>query len=182
MKFFSKYNNMLRQLDVIKIFAFLMVIINGYLGFTIISDKQNDKVIITPSIITSEFSSVGNIFSKEYFEMVGEQLANALLTVSPHNIDTSFDSIQKYLSTDPDEIKAIKEYLLDNSERIKKDSIFQAFYPIRTSVNYKHNKFTVEGFFKSSTGNLPLENTKKRITFFYKVISKRLIIKKFEVQ
>ena len=143
--------------------------------------NKNVKTIITPPYITSEFENVGDTFNFSYYEQIGSHLSNALLTISPQNVDKTFDSVQGYFSSDPDEIKAIKEYLIKEADRIKKDSIYQAFYPLKTLPNHKNNSFTVEGLLKSMTGNVMIEEKKAQITFDYKVTNKKLVIKKFEV-
>ena len=68
------------------------------------------------------------------------------------------------------------------ADRIKKDSIYQAFYPLKTLPNHKNNSFTVEGLLKSMTRNVMIEEKKAQITFDYKVTNKKLVIKKFEVR
>ncbi len=181
MKFWGVYNRNLRQLDLFKVFSFLMVMINLFLVITVIGINKNTKTIIVPPYITSEFENVGDNFSFSYYEQIGTHLSNGLLTVSPQNIDKTFDSIQGYFSSDPDEVKAIKEYLIKEADRVKKDSIYQAFYPLKVLPNHKNNSFTVEGLLKTMTGSVMVEERKAQITFYYKVTNKKLVIKKFEV-
>jgi len=182
MRFFGEFNRNLRQLDLFKIFSFLLVLVNLFLTVTVININSDVKTIITPPYITSEFENVGDTFNFSYYEQIGSHLSNALLTISPQNVDKTFDSVQGYFSSDPDEIKAIKEYLIKEADRIKKDSIYQAFYPLKTLPNHKNNSFTVEGLLKSMTGNVMIEEKKAQITFDYKVTNKKLVIKKFEVR
>jgi type IV conjugative transfer system protein TraE len=125
MKFWGVYNRNLKQLDLFKIFSFLLVMVNLFLVITVININKNVKTIITPPYITSEFENVGDTFNFSYYEQIGSHLSNALLTISPQNVDKTFDSVQGYFSSDPDEIKAIKEYLIKEADRIKKDSIYQ---------------------------------------------------------
>lgn len=181
MKFWGVYNRNLRQLDLFKVFSFLMVMINLFLVITVIGINKNTKTIIVPPYITSEFENVGDNFSFSYYEQIGTHLSNGLLTVSPQNIDKTFDSIQGYFSSDPDEVKAIKEYLIKEADRVKKDSIYQAFYPLKVLPNHNNNSFTVEGLLKTMTGSVMVEERKAQITFYYKVTNKKLVIKKFEV-
>ena len=181
MKFWGVYNRNLKQLDLFKILSFLLVGVNIFLTVAVVNINNHTKTIIAPPYITSEFENVGDTFSFSYYEQIGSHLSNALLTISPQNVDKTFDSVQGYFSSDPDEIKAIKEYLIQEADRIKKDSIYQAFYPLKTLPNHKNNSFTVEGLLKSMTGNVMIEEKKAQITFDYKVTNKKLVIKKFEV-
>ena len=182
MKYFGEYNKNLRQLDLFKIFTFLLIIVNFSLTYTLIDNSKKEKIIITPPVITNSFENIGNTFNFAYFEQVGKHLADSLLTISPYNIDRTFDSIQGYFSSEPDEAKAIKDFLLEEAQRIKKDNIYQAFYYLKTLPNHKNNSFTVEGLLKTMTGNVMIEEKKTQIIFHYKVTNKKLVIKGFEVR
>lgn len=127
MKFWGVYNRNLKQLDLFKIFSFLLVMVNLFLVITVININKNVKTIITPPYITSEFENVGDTFNFSYYEQIGSHLSNALLTISPQNVDKTFDSVQGYFSSDPDEIKAIKEYLIKEADRIKKIVFIKLF-------------------------------------------------------
>lgn len=182
MNYFGKYNRNLRQLDAFKIFSLVLLLSNCWLTYIIVKNLNLQKIIIAPPAIYSEFEVVGNSYSKSYFEQIGKHISNALMTVSPYNIDYSFDSIQGYFSTDPSEIKAIKKFLLKKASIIKKNNIYQSYYPTKVIVNEKHNKFSVEGLLKVSTGSLNIEERKAIIDFKYKILNKRIIIKEFEVK
>jgi len=181
MRFWGEYNRNLRQLDLFKVFSFLLVLVNLFLVVTLISVNKNTKVIITPPYITSEFENVGDTFSFSYYEQIATHLSNGLLTISSRNVDKTYDSIQGYFSNDPDEVKTIKEYLINEANRIKKDDIYQAFYYMKTIPNHKNSSFTAEGLLKTMTGNVMMEEKKVQITFFYKINNKKLVIKSFEV-
>ena len=182
MRYFSKFAVTVRQLEVFKIATLVLVLANGYQTYYIVDMSKNDKTIIVPPSINSQFSSVGNSFSQEYFDEIGRNLTNGLLNLSPDNIDYAFDSIQQYFSTDPDEAIAIKKYLADEMVRIKKDNIFQSFYFLRTLVNHKVGVFTVEGTLRTSTGAMLMENRKASIDFNYTVENKRIKIKSIKVR
>ncbi|QKF59208.1 TraE/TraK family type IV conjugative transfer system protein [Aliarcobacter lanthieri] len=181
MRFWGLYNRNLRQLDLFKVFSFLLVLTNLFLAITVINTSKNSKIIITPPYITSEFENVGNAFSYSYYEQIGFHLSSALLTISPSNVNKTFDSIQGYFSSDPMEAKAIKDFLVKEAEQIKKDNIYQAFYPLKLLENHQNNSFTVEGLLKTMTGNIAMEEKKARINFNYRVNNKKLVIKSFEV-
>ncbi|WP_323595851.1 TraE/TraK family type IV conjugative transfer system protein [Aliarcobacter butzleri] len=181
MRFFGEFNRNLRQLDLFKIFSFLLVLANLFLTITVININSNVKTIITPPYITSEFENVGDKFSFSYYEQIGTHLSNGLLTISPSTVDKTFDSIQGYFSSDPDETKAIKDYLIKETDRIKKDNIYQAFYYMKTLPNHQHNSFTVEGLLKTMTGNVMIEERKTQVVFYYRVNNKKIVIKGFEV-
>ncbi len=182
MRFFGEYNKALAQLNLFKIYSFVLTIAIAILAIVNYQASNNSKIIITPPYVSSEFENVGDNFSYSYYEQIGVHLSNALLTISPSNVNRTFDSIQGYFSSDPDDIQKIKEYLIEEAGRIKKDNIFQAFYYLKTVPNYKHNSFTVEGLLKSLTGNTVIDEKKARITFYYTINNKKLVIKAFDVE
>ena len=80
MRFFGEFNRNLRQLDLFKIFSFLLVLANLFLTITVININSNVKTIITPPYITSEFENVGDKFSFSYYEQIGTHLSNGFFT------------------------------------------------------------------------------------------------------
>lgn len=182
MRYFSEFGSNLRQLDLFKIFTVILIISNAYQSYYIVDSSKNDKIIIVPPSINSQFVNVGNLFSQDYFDEIGRNLTNGLLNLSPDNVGYSFDSIQQYFSSDPDEIIAIKNFLASETERIKKDNLYQSFYFLRTIVNHKAGIFTVEGTLRTSTGTMLVDNRKISIDFNYTVENKRIKIKSLKVK
>ena len=182
MKFFSEYTKMSVQLDVVKVFALLMIIVNMSFGVLFFIQASNVRTIIIPPSFTSKFEVVGNRLDNKYFEEVGNYLSQSILTTSPGTVGNSFNAIENFISKDPDVIKVTKEYFIEQNKVIKENNIYQAFYPLKTLPNHKNNSFTVEGLLKSMTGNVMIEEKKAQITFDYKVTNKKLVIKKFEVR
>ena len=60
MKFFSEYTKMSVQLDVVKVFALLMIIVNVTFGVLFFIQASNVRIIIIPPSFTSKFVVVGN--------------------------------------------------------------------------------------------------------------------------
>lgn len=56
--------------------------------------------------------------------------------------------------------KQSKGILVKEAEQIKKDNIYQAFYPLKLLENHQNNSFTVEGLLKTMTGNIAMEEKK----------------------
>ena len=70
-KFFSEYTKMSVQLDVVKVFALLMIIVNVTFGVLFFIQASNVRTIIIPPSFTSKFEVVGNRLDNKYFEEVG---------------------------------------------------------------------------------------------------------------
>ena len=87
MKFFSEYTKMSVQLDVVKVFALLMIIVNMSFGVLFFIQASNVRTIIIPPSFTSKFEVVGNRLDNKYFEEVGNYLSQSILTTSPGTVD-----------------------------------------------------------------------------------------------
>jgi len=167
MKFFSKYNRMIRELDLYRLGFLTLLISNLFLTYLFVSVKGEQKVIITPPIIAKEFEAIGNKLSKSYFEQTGKYITECLFNVSPQNINKSFDLVMPFFTTNPKNVKIIKDFLIKQADQIKTDDIYQSFYTMKVLVNYKTNTFTVEGILRKMTGNTFIENKKRSIDYTF---------------
>ena len=91
-------------------------------------------------------------------------------------------AIENFISKDPDVIKATKEYFIEQNKVIKENNIYQAFYPLQTSVNFEHGKFSVTGILRRNTGNVFVSEERKVMDFDFIVKNGQLVIKKFGVK
>lgn len=182
MRFFSEYSKMSVQLDYVKFFSVAMIVANLSLGWMLFQQSNNIKTIIVPPSLNSEFEVVGNRLDNKYFEHVGKYISQSILTISPNTIHLSFNSIENFISKDPDVIRATKEYFIEQNKSIKDNNIYQAFYPMDVRVNFEHGKFSVDGLLRKNTGNVFISEEKKSIDFDFVVQNGRLIIKKFGVR
>lgn len=169
MRFFSDYDRLLREVDIFKITTFVFLITIIILVYKIIGISENTKYVITPPVVKSEFSVVGGKYDNSYFEQVGFFVSTCLLTVSPSTIDISFDSAMPYFTKEADHMKEIKNYLIEQADRIKEDDIYQTFYPLKVVVNNKEKVFTVEGMLKKLTGNTFVSSEKKSIDYHFDI-------------
>ena len=182
MKFFSEYSKMSVQLDYIKAFSLAMVVANISLGWMLFQQSNSIKTIIIPPSFNSQFEVVGNRLDNKYFETVGKYISQSILTISPNTIHLAFNSIENFISKDPDVIKSTKEYFIQQNNSIKVNNIYQAFYPLDVRVNFEHGKFSVDGMLRKNTGNVFISEERKVIEFDFIVENGRLIIKKFGVK
>lgn len=155
------------------IIACVMVIAN-------LADKRT--VVVIPPKLNKEFQVSGNEISKEYFEQTGYYLADRILSVSPGNVDGSFDSVMSFFTTNPEDVKAIRENLALQAEVIKQNDIYQVFYPMKVLVSPQGMNFSVEGTLKKMSGNNHISTGRAIITFGFFVKDGRMIIKNIEVK
>lgn len=149
---------------------------------TINNMTNKQTVIVVPPHFNKEFKVSGNEISRDYFEQVGYYLSDRMLSVSPETVDSSFDTILPYFTTDPDAIKVIRQQMADQALAIKENDIYQVFYPMRLSYNEKGMKFSIEGMLRKMSANNMISSAKATVTFDFKVVNGRLIITSVEVR
>lgn len=169
MKFFSKYNRMLVEIDLYRLGFLLLLISNLFLTYFFVTIKGDQKIIITPPIVSKKFEIVGHKLSKSYFEQTGKYVTECLFNVSPENINKSFNLVMPFFTTNPENVKPIRDFLFKQAQQIKDNDIYQSFYTMKTLVNYKASKFTVVGMLRKMTGNTFVENKKKSIDYTFKI-------------
>lgn len=142
---------------------------------------QEKTVVVIPPEVTKKFTVTGNTLSQEYFEQMGFYLADRVLSVSPQNVQNSFDTIMPYMTKDPTTVKLIKESLMVSAQTIQENDIYQVFYPMKVFVNEIGTKFTVEGTLKKMSGNNSISTLKASITFDFFVVNGHIKITAIEV-
>jgi len=165
MKFFSKYNKLLLEVDLYRLGFLLLLISNVILTFMLIYIKGSQKVIITPPVVTKEFEVTGNTLGQAYFDQVGFFLSRSIFSVTPENINISYDMVLPFFTKEPKHLKAVKDHLILQAEQITVDNISQTFYPMKVVVNHRHGVFTVEGKLAQLTGNTFIGSERKSIDF-----------------
>lgn len=104
------------------------------------------------------------------------------MSVSPLNVDESFDEILPFLTTDPDLIKDIRKQLLLQAEKIKENDIYQIFYPMKFYVNEKSMKMYVEGMLKRIVGNTYAGQERVVLELGFTVRNGRLFITSIQIK
>ncbi|TDA63643.1 hypothetical protein E0765_07350 [Sulfuricurvum sp. IAE1] len=180
--FWSNWAKLDSENAVLKI-ALLAVSGSLVVSLLVIKSVTEDKtVVVIPPNFQKEFRVTGNKISYEYFEQVGFYVSDRLLSVSPQNVQASFDSIMPFLTKDPRAVKAIRENLALQATVIKENDIYQAFYPMKVMVNDIGTKFSVEGTLKKMSGNNAISTARTTIVYDFIVQDGQLIITSIEVQ
>lgn len=143
--------------------------------------KEKTVVVIPPNL-SKPFEVSGNTLSFEYFEQLGRYLSDRILSVSPENVQYSFDEILPFLATNPESIKPIRENMALQASVIKENDIYQVFYPMRTMINKEGKRFSVEGTLRKMTGNNTISTGRATITFDFFVKGSRIYITAMEVR
>lgn len=177
MKYFSlmkKLEDEVRWQAIVIIVLVLALVVEGILLFRAYMTKT---VIVLPPRIDREFYVSGNVLSFSYLDQTAKYLADRILSVSPVNVDSSLASTYPFLTTDPSQLKAIKDSFTAYANSIKQNDLWQAFYPLRTLLDERNQKVAVEGILKKTTGNVYVGEERKTIVFTYEVQNGRFIVR-----
>jgi conjugal transfer pilus assembly protein TraE len=176
-KYFSDFERLVKEVrfQAIIIYALLFIVLLE--GIMLYRAAVNKTVIVIPPRVDKEFWVSGNELSSAYIEQVAVYLADSLLSVSPSNVDQALSRVMPFLTTDPAQVKEIRDNFAAYAKAVKENDWWQSFYPMKVVVDDKHNKIDVYGVLRKMTGDVYVgQENNKVITFTYEVRNGRLII------
>ena len=176
-KYFSDFERLAKEVrfQAIIIYALLFIVLLE--GILLYRAATNKVVVVIPPKVEREFWISGENLSYAYIEQVAVYLADSLLSVSPSNVDQAITRIMPFLTTDPEQVKEIRDSFAAYAKAIKENDWWQSFYPMKVIVNEKQQRIDVYGVLRKMTGNLYIgQENNKVISFNYEVRNGRLII------
>lgn len=141
----------------------------------------HQTVILVPPKVDRELWISGNELSRAYLEQVGIYLADRILNVSPANVDSSLASVYPFLTTNPDELKAIKEVFASYASSVKNNDWWQSFYPMKVTIDASRQMLSIEGILKKITGNTYVGEERRIIVFKFTVQDGRFIVREVKL-
>jgi type IV conjugative transfer system protein TraE len=176
-KYFSDFERLAKEVRFQAIIIYALLFIVLLQGFMLYRAATNKTVIVIPPKTDKEFWVSGETLSYAYIEQVAVYLADSLLSVSPANVDKALSRIMPFLTTDPAQVKEIRDSFAAYAKAVKENDWWQAFYPMRIVVNEKQQRIDVYGVLRKMTGNIYVgQENNKVISFNYEVRNGRLII------
>lgn len=150
-KYIAILNKEKRFFLLILILLLITIIIQGIINYKLFTEN---KILVLPPQISKEFWLTDKQLSESYFEQVSYFIADRVLSISPENANNSLVSIMGFLSNNPKEVKDIKKKIKDQAEFIKRENLYQSFYPQTFKGDYKNNILEVTGNLKIYVGTL----------------------------
>jgi len=178
-KFFSVLDALLEQNRVLKFGIAVMALANAVLVFGLLYVVDRQKVVVVPPELRKEFWVAGNRVSRSYLEQVFFFVTDRLLNVSPENVESSVAAVYPFLTTDPEGLKAVQEQLQDYVKRVKKNKVWQVFYPV--ALHVKENEVIVAGVLKRGIMDQLLETKDKKVRYLFSVRGGRLLIERIDL-
>lgn len=181
-KFYNYLHSLEAEKRILLIACLSLSLVVIFFGWSILKLSTTQKTIILPPKIDKEFWVVSGELSTAYFEQVGFYIADRVMSVSPVSAESSYDTLLPFISDDPKELGKIREKLVEQADFIKKENIYQVFYPLHISINNKERYFEVIGTLRKFVGELYIHEVQSSVKVYYSVVSGRLKINNLEIK
>ena len=139
---------------------------------------RSEKTIILPPEIKQSFWVEGNRFAPSYLEEQGTYFCHLFLDVTSSNVLFQGDIILRYV--DPEFYSEIKQQLLNEEVRLKKENLTLHFMPIEVKVYPETLSVLVTGELNSYVGGKKITSQKKAFRVDFTSNQGRLFLKSFQ--
>lgn len=183
MKFWNFWEKLDRENRVLKFGFLVLLIIVSVQSYLVIELYDRKTVVVLPPRVEKEFWVAGDTLSRSYLEQVAYFIADRLFNVSPENVKSSIDMILPFLTTEPENLKKIREQLIAYAREIIDNDIYQSFYAMKFLIGKDRNKrpfMRIEGILRRTSGDVYIGQRKAILNLFFKVKNGRLIIYELE--
>jgi len=183
MKFWNFWEAIEKENRILKFGFLILLIIFIVQSFVVVKLYSKKTVIVLPPKVDKEFWVSGDTLSRTYLEQVAYFIADRLLNVSPENVKSSIDMILPFFTTEPEQLRKLKEKLVEYENEIIENEIYQSFYPMKFLIakdSFKRPYLRVEGIVRRTSGDVYIGQRKAYVNIFFKVRSGRLIVYELE--
>lgn len=154
------------------------LILNVLLAMGIFAVSGHERIVVVPPSINKTFWVTESHVSPEYLSEMTLFFADLRFNLTASNVAMQHDLILRYVN--PNGYADVKAQLLSEAEKLTKEHIAMAFYPVDIKVDTTKLISIVTGDVQGTVGNsvLPLERVKYQLTFTYH--DGRLLVKSFD--
>lgn len=153
----------------------LVVIVQSYLLMDL---SGKSRTIVLPPQVSKEFWVTDKQLSETYFEQVSYFIADRVLSVSPETAPFVYPSLMPFFGTDAKELSVIENKLKEQADFVKRENLYQIFYPIKMEADYRKKELRVRGNLRKYVGQLFVQEIKDAdIRIQYDIVSGKFIIK-----
>ncbi|MBF0208379.1 MAG: type IV conjugative transfer system protein TraE [Oligoflexia bacterium] len=110
-----------------------VLISNLILVIYLVSADRSEKTIVVPPGLKEEFWIKGNEVSPLYIEQMAKYFFQLLLTYNKKNVQGQYNDFLHYMR--PEKYGAMKAVLMSDVDRITRNELGSAFYPMKSTVS-----------------------------------------------
>jgi conjugal transfer pilus assembly protein TraE len=136
------------------------------------------RTYLVPPEINHSFWISDAAASSEYLAEMSAFFISLRLNITPSNIKNQREMLLRY--TDPSYYGQLKTQLVAEGDRITKESLSTAFYPVDVRIDTKQLQAIVTGDVKTTVGKEPLPDRRVRYLLQYRYNSGRLFVSSFK--
>jgi conjugal transfer pilus assembly protein TraE len=155
-----------------------LLIVCFLLSLIVIFLCQKQKIVLMSPNMNQEIWVGNKGASTEYLTRTTLILSSMALNVTADNIDYQQELLLRH--ADPSYYTRLKPELLTIADRVKKDHVSTAFFPIDVKVDSKHNEAIIIGDLKTYVGDTALPTKRVSYHFVYRFNAFTPLITTFE--
>ncbi len=148
------------------------------LSFLIIFLSGRERIILVPPSMNKDGWISTQSASSDYFSRMTLFLSELALNLTADNVDFQQELLLRYV--DASYYIVLKPQLVAEADRIKKEHISTAFFPVDMKVDSQHSEAIVTGDLKSYVGDAALPTKRVSYRMVYRFNSFTPLITLFE--
>lgn len=154
------------------------LLLNILLGVGMVMTAGHEKIILVPPQIEQTFWVRHNAVSPEYLSEMSNFFVVLRFNLTPTTIENQRNILLRYVS--PEYFDTLKIELINEAERMTKEHITTAFYPVDVKVDAGHLETLITGDLITTIGvnQLPARRVIYKISYThnnYRLLVKKLI-------
>jgi len=154
-----------------------MMAANLLLAATVAGTDTTEKIVIVPPVIERPFWVKGAEMSREYLEEMSRYLAGLVLNVTPKSVESGIDIFLRYVA--PASYGQIRARMTAQADRLRRDDVSTAFYPVSYQTRPKKRQVVITGDFVTVVGKQIVSKVRRSWRFAYTYTGGRLWIAEF---
>ncbi|MEW8375828.1 MAG: type IV conjugative transfer system protein TraE [Candidatus Thiodiazotropha sp.] len=158
-------------------FAYGLLAANAVLAVTVAGTDTTEKTIVTPPIIERPFWVKGSEVSPEYLEEMARYLSTLVMNATPKSIDANIEIFLRYVA--PKSYGDIRSRMTVQADRLKRDDVSTAFYPVGYQTQSKQRQTVVTGDFVTMVGKQRISSVRRSWRYDYSFTGGRLWVSQY---
>lgn len=158
-------------------FAYGLLAVVALLAMTVAGTDTTEKIVITPPTLGRPFWIKGSEVSPEYLEEMARYLSTLVLNATPKSIDANIESFLRYVA--PESYGAIRSRMRVQADRLKRDDVSTAFYPVGFQTRPKQQQTVITGDFVTMVGKQRVSSVRRAWRFDFSFTGGRLWVSEF---
>lgn len=147
------------------------------LAIVIAGTDTVEKTIIVPPNLERPFWVKGSEMSPEYLEEMARYLSGLAFNATPKSVEGNIEIFLRYVA--PEAFGDLRTRMAVQAERVKRDNVSTAFYPVSYQTLVSKRQSVITGDFVTMVGKQVVSTTRRSWRLGYSLESGRLSVSEF---